>query len=174
MTDSSLPSIIAIFFAVLLTALIVALILSRGFREAVLGGSKSEATILNLITVKGVAIVLLCGLLIGGLLFAMEQVPQAPKDVAPAGPIAVRLNVHFEPDEVNPRNPEFVAHAFKKTSQGDEPIPIVTRVVEGALSVQVNAPDMETPFYILFQTPRGVWQTDDHSIREASATARKQ
>jgi hypothetical protein len=173
MMDASLPSIIAVFFALLLAALILALILSRGFRNAVLGGP-GEATILNLITVKGVAIVLLCGLLIGGLMFALEKSPRAPEGGTHADPIAVRLNVHFEPDEVNPRNPQFRAQAFMKTSERDEPIPIVTKVVEGALSVQVNVPDMETPFYIVFQTPGGIWQTDDHSIREASATARKQ
>jgi len=33
---------------------------------------------------------------------------------------------------------------------------------------------METPFFIRFETPKGTWKTDDHSIREASATARKQ
>jgi hypothetical protein len=86
----------------------------------------------------------------------------------------MRLNVHFDPAEVNPRNPQFSPTAFIKTPKGDKVVPIVTKLSEGALSVQVNVPDMETPFFIVFQTPRGIWKTDDHSIRESAATARKQ
>ncbi|MGH8509039.1 MAG: hypothetical protein ACREVH_10020 [Gammaproteobacteria bacterium] len=93
---------------------------------------------------------------------------------APSGPIAMRLNVHFEPDDVNPRNPQFNVKAFIKTSKGVEPIPILHKVSEGALSVRVNVPDMDTPFFIVFETPKGTWKTDDYSITEALATARKQ
>jgi len=93
---------------------------------------------------------------------------------AHTGPITMRLNVHFDPAEVNPRNPQFSPTAFIKTPKGDKVVPIVTKLSEGALSVQVNVPDMETPFFIVFQTPRGIWKTDDHSIRESAATARKQ
>jgi hypothetical protein len=171
--DASIPGIIAVFFALLLAALVAALIVSRDFRTAVLGGP-GEATILNLITVKGVVIVLLCGLFIGGLLFALTKLPSQVSGAAQKGPVTMRLNVHFEPDEVNPRNPQFSAKAFLKTARGVEPIEIVPTLSEGALSVQVKLPDMETPFFVIFETPKGVWKTDDHSIRETAATARKQ
>ncbi len=171
--DASIPAIIAVFFALLLAALVAALIVSRDFRRAVLGGP-GEATILNLITVKGVVIVLLCGLFIGGLLFALTKLPSPVAGAAQKGPVTMRLNVHFEPDEVNPRNRQFSAKAFLKTAKGVEPIEIVPTLSEGALSVQVKLPDMETPFFVIFETPKGVWKTDDHSIRETAATARKQ
>ena len=90
-----------------------------------------------------------------------------------AGPMQVRLNVHFDPADVNPRNPNFTARAFIKTPTGDQPIPIVPTVREGSLSVDVSVPNMETPFFIVFDTPRGTWKTDDHSVREAATTARK-
>jgi hypothetical protein len=93
---------------------------------------------------------------------------------APAGPVKVRLNVNFEPNEVNPRNPNFKPKAFIKTPEGDKPVPIQCAVREGALSVHVDVPDMETPFFIVFETPKGIWMTDDYSIKEAPATARKQ
>jgi len=174
MMDASIPAIMAVFFALLLAALVAALILLKDFRTAVLGGP-GEATILNLITVKGVVIVLLCGLFLGGLLFSLNKLPAESQCAAQMGPVTMRLNVHFDPDEVNPRNPQFSAKAFLKTANGVEPVPIRPPVVsEGALSVQVNVPDMETPFFVIFETPKGIWKTDDHSIRETAATARKQ
>jgi hypothetical protein len=172
----TVPGMIAILFAFLLAALVAALIFRRDFRDAVLGGP-GEATILKFLTVKGAAIVLLCGLFIGGILFALTKLPDpSPKPPigAHTGPITMRLNVHFEPAEVNPKNPQFTPLAFIKTPAGEKSVPVVTKVSEGALSVQVNVPDMETPFFIRFETPKGTWKTDDHSIREASATARKQ
>lgn len=164
------PELIAVFLALLLAALVAALIFRRDFRDAVLGGP-GEASILGLISVKGVAIVLLCGLMIGGILFALNKlsVPEAH-----TGPITMRLNVHFEPNEVNPRNPQFSPKAFIKTPTGVEPIPIVATVSEGALSARLTVPDTETPFFIVFETPRGIWKTDDHSIQEIPTTARKQ
>lgn len=90
------------------------------------------------------------------------------------GPITMRLNVHFDPDEVNPRNPRFAVKAFIKTPKGVEPIPIIYKVSEGALSVDVNVPDVNAPFFITFETPTGTWKTDDFSMKEAVATARKQ
>ncbi len=125
---------------------------------------------MGLLTVKGVAIVLLCGLLIGAIMFTLTKLPSTQQH----GPISVRLNVHFEPADVNPKNPKFRANAFIKTPEGRKPIDMVTKTSEGALSVSLKVPDMETPFYIEFETPRGIWQTDDHSIHEAAATARKQ
>ena len=173
MIDASIPAVIAVFFALLLGALMAALIFRADFRTAVLGGP-GEATILNLITVKGVVIVLLCGLIIGGLVFALNKLPAASQGAPEKGPVTMRLNVHFDPDEVNPRNPQFSAKAYLKTENGVKLVPITFKVSEGALSVQVNVPDMETPFFVIFETPKGVWKTDDHSIRETAATARKQ
>jgi hypothetical protein len=86
----------------------------------------------------------------------------------------MRLNVNFEPNEVNPRNPNFKLRAFIKTAKGNEPVPVVSKVEEGALSIQVIVPDMQTPFFIVFDTPKGTWQTDDYSVTEAHAVAHKQ
>ncbi len=58
----------SIVCAVLLIALVVALIFKESFRSDVLGG-EGEASILRIITVRGAAIVLLAGLLLGGLVF---------------------------------------------------------------------------------------------------------
>lgn len=176
--DISLPGLIAVFFALLVAALVAALIFRRDFRDAVLGGP-GEANVLGLITVKGVAIVLLFGILIGGILFALNKLPVAlplpnPQADGHTGPITVRLNVHFEPDEVNPRNPKFSTKAFLRTSEGDKPIPIVYKLSEGALSVRLDVPDMDMPYFIVFETPKGIWMTEDHSIKEAATTARKQ
>lgn len=173
-----LPGYIAIFFTVLLAALLLALIFRRDFRDALLGGP-GEATVLGLLTVKGVAIVLLSGLLIGGILFALNR-PPAP--VLPAqgtgttsGPIPMRLNVYFEPnDDVNPRNPKFLVRAYIKTPKGNQLINVVQKIEEGSLSITFTVPDMETPFFIVFETPKGVWQTDDYSVTEARAVAHKQ
>lgn len=166
--------LMAVLFALLLIALVAALITRRDFRDAVLGGP-GEASIVGLLTVKGVAIVLLCGLLIGGILFALTRLPAAPQSTSRNSPITMRLNVHFDPNEVNPRNPQFTAKAFIKTTGNDpQAIPIVTKVSAGGLSVHLEVPDMETPFFIVFETPRGTWKTDDFSIHEAAAVARKQ
>lgn len=172
--DYSISGIIAIFFALLLMALIVALIFRRDFRDAVIGGDPGEASIAGILTVKGAAIVLLCGLLIGGILFAITKLPSTQQSKTIAGPISVRLNVHFDPNDVNPKHPEFKINPYIKTRKGSEPIDYVDTQKEGALSIELEVPDMETPFFIVFETPRGTWQTDDFSIHETAVTARKQ
>ena len=164
----SVSEFVAIFLSLLLMALVIALIFRRDFRDAVLG-SPGEASIAGILTVKGVAIVLLCGLLIGGILYALNK--QQPGTIA--GPISVRLNVHFEPNEVNPRHPDFGIKAYIKTRSGPKPIDYVHTLRQGALSVELDVPDMETPFFIVFETPRGTWQTDDFSIHETAATAHR-
>jgi len=170
----NLPGYIAIFFALLLAALLVALIFRRDFRDALLGGP-GEASVLGFLTVKGVAIVLLSGLLIGGILFALTRPPvPAQRTDGTSNPIPMRLNVHFEPNEVNPRNPNFRLRAFIKTTKGDQTVPVVSKLEEGALSIKLDVPDMETPFFIVFETPKGTWQTDDFSVTEAHAVAHKQ
>ncbi len=90
-----------------------------------------------------------------------------------SGPMHVRLNIHFDPAEVNPRNPNFRARAFIKTATGNQEIPILPTVREGGLSVDVSVPNLETPFFIVFDTPQGTWKTDDHSVRETATTARR-
>ncbi len=165
---------VAILFAFLLSALVVALIFRRDFRDALLG-APGEATVLGLLTVKGVAIVLLCSLLIGGVLFDLTHLPvPAPQAVVQSKPINMRLDVNFDPNEVNPRNLNFKLRAFIKTPDGNQPIPVVSQVQQGALSITVTVPDMDTPFFIVFDTPKGIWQTDDYSITQAHAVAHKQ
>jgi hypothetical protein len=171
---NNLAGYVAILLALLLAGLVVALIFRRDFRDAVLG-APGEATVFNLLTVKGVAIVLLCSLLIAGILLVLKYSPvPAQQTVAANKPITMRLNVNFEPNEVNPRNPNFKLRAFIKTPEGNQLIPVVSKVEEGALSIQTTVPDMDTPFFIIFDTPKGVWQTDDYSITEGHAVARKQ
>lgn len=171
---NSLGDYVAVLFALLLAGLVVALIFRRDFRDAVLG-APGEATVFGFLTVKGVAIVLLCSLFIAAILFVVKNSP-APvqQPVAANKPITMRLNVNFDPNEVNPQNPKFRPIAFIKTPTGNQAIPVVSKVEEGALSIQVQVPDMDTPFFIVFNTPKGVWQTDDYSVTEAHAVAHKQ
>jgi hypothetical protein len=175
---NSIPDLIVILFALLLAGLLVALIFRRDFRDAVLGGP-GEASVLGILTVKGVAIVLLCGLLIGAILFALIRLHVQPPATtsnasSTSNPIDMRLNVHFDPNDVNPRNPKFRTEAYIKTADGSRQIPVVATVVEGALSIRVMVPNMDTPFFLVFRTPTGTWQTDDYSIKEAPAVAHKQ
>ena len=163
---------IVIFFSLLLLVLFIALIFRRDFRNAVLGGP-GEASIAGILTVKGAAIVLLCGLLIGGMLFALTKLPKSSPD-ASSKSIPVKINVHFEPNDVNPRHPDFRIKAYIKTRKGSEPVDFLHTLKQGSLSVNLSVPNMETPFFIVFETPRGTWQTDDFSIHETAATAHKQ
>jgi len=66
-----LPVIISGVCALLLIALVSALILNQSFRNDILGG-EGEASVLGILSVKGVAIVLLCGLFLGGLLYPLK------------------------------------------------------------------------------------------------------
>lgn len=178
--DNLLPNLIAmVFFAFLLSGLLVAFIFRQDFRNAVLGGP-GEATVLGLLTVKGAAIVLLCALLIGGILFSLNALrTQAPTNsvttaASNPSPLDVRLNVSFSPDEVNARSPNFKPEAFMKTPDGNKPIPIVSTVNEGGVSIKLTVPDLDTPFFVVFPTSKGTWQTDDYSVKESRAVAHKQ
>jgi hypothetical protein len=166
MSGFDLPGLIAFLFTLLLAALVAALILRKDFRDAVLGGT-GEATFFRILTVRGVAIVVLCGLMIGGIVFSLSRsgLQESP---------TIELIVHFEPDEVNPRNQFFSPTAFIRTPEGPEAIPLVYQVQTGALSIRLTPPDMKTPFFIVFDTPNGTWKTDDYSIHQAVATAHKQ
>jgi hypothetical protein len=168
--QETIPGLIAVFLALLLGALVVGLLFQRDFRDAILGGP-GEASIFGLITVKGVAVVLLSGLFIGGILFLIKSTRRG--ESTSVGPTEMRLNVHFEPNEVNPLNSQFRAKAFIKKPTGDEPIALVPQVVQGAFAVRLTVPNMTTPFYIVFETPKGTWKTDDYTINEAPATAHK-
>jgi hypothetical protein len=111
--------------------------------------------------------------LVLGLILCAGGVYVSRQPGASVGPMHVRLNIHFDPAEVNPRNPKFGARAFMKTATGNREIPMVSEVREGALLVKVTVPNLETPFFIVFDTPQGTWKTDDHSVSETATTARK-
>ena len=118
------------------------------------------------------------GLIMGCMLFALGRIPSEPDAAviskpATANPITMRLNVSFEPNEVNAKNPQVQAKAFIKTPNGPVPIALVQKVSEGAVSIQLEVPDMETPFFVVFNTPAGVWTTDDFSVKETKVIARK-
>jgi hypothetical protein len=168
------PGAVAILFGALLAALVVAFIVRADFRTAVLG-SPGEATVFGVISVKGVVIVLLCAMLTAGVLYPLRTLPTtAPANPpAPPPPTKMRLDVNFDPDEVNPRRKDFEVRAYVRTKQGNLPIPVIHQVTQGGVTVTVELPDMETPFFVEFQTAGKNWTTDDFSVREAKAIARK-
>lgn len=79
--------LVAIVCAALLIALISAFIFSDKFRKDVLVG-EGEARIFGIITVKGIAIIVLSGLFLGGLIYSTHDPDVIPKkdftkDIAP-------------------------------------------------------------------------------------------
>lgn len=84
--------IVIILFAFLLSGLLVAFVLRRDFRDAVLAGP-GEATVFGLLSVKGVAIVLLCALLIGGILMALNRVNVSPQVVEQKSPLQTNRSI---------------------------------------------------------------------------------
>ncbi|MDQ7016203.1 MAG: hypothetical protein Q9N68_07500, partial [Gammaproteobacteria bacterium] len=80
MNADYLPLLIAGVCALLLSALVLALILNAKFRSDILGG-EGEAKVLGFISVKGVAIVLLCGLFLGGLIYPLSVESKAPRNL---------------------------------------------------------------------------------------------
>lgn len=167
------PGAVAILFAVLLAALIVAFIASADFRTSVLG-SPGEASLFGVISVKGVVIVLLCTVLAGAVLYLLPKPPETAAANRPPTTTKMRLDVNFDPDEVNPRRKDFAVRAYLRTKEGNVPIAVVPQVTQGGVTVTVDLPDMETPFFVEFQTAGKNWTTDDFSVREAKAIARKQ
>ncbi len=90
-----LPVLVSGVCGLLLVVLVGAFILSAGFRDAVLG-AQGEATVTGILSVKGVAIVLLCGLFLAGLLIPLGyiQQPVAVDETKPgldAGGLIARL-----------------------------------------------------------------------------------
>lgn len=64
--------------SILLVALVTALIFSSSFRNDVLG-SEGEARILGIISVKGVSIVVLSALFLGGLIYPLTKTQESNK-----------------------------------------------------------------------------------------------
>ena len=64
--------IITVVCAALLIMLVVALIFRKDFRDAVLG-NEGEATIIGLVTVKGVSVVLLAGMFLAGMVYPLTK-----------------------------------------------------------------------------------------------------
>lgn len=91
------------------------------------------------------------------------------------GPTRIKLNVNFDPDKVNPRNPDFKVTAFMKVmgkeQTEEKSLPVRSTVEEGSVAIEVQVPDRETPFYVRFSTPQGTWKTDDHSAAKGKAMA---
>jgi len=87
MNTDYLPLLIAGVCALLLSALVLALILNAKFRSDILGG-EGEAKVLGFISVKGVAIVLLCALFLGGLIYplSVESKATSNKQLPPTEP----------------------------------------------------------------------------------------
>lgn len=73
-------------------ALVLALIFSGPFRDAVLGG-EGEARVIGLFTVKGVAIVLLCAIFLAGMLYPLYKPESACK--VPIAKIETLLDQKF-------------------------------------------------------------------------------
>ena len=88
-------------------------------------------------------------------------------------PVVMKLNIHFDPPEVNVKSPRFEVGAYMKTMAGEKRLPVLKRVMEGSLWIELKLPTRTTPFFLVFTTPRGVWKTDDHSVHEAAARAYK-
>ena len=72
--------IVSITCAFLLIALVLALIFSVKYRRDMLG-HEGEAKVFGLITVKGVAIVLLSALFLGGMLFPLSSNPKCKSEI---------------------------------------------------------------------------------------------
>jgi len=80
---NDLPLLISGVCALLLIGLIAGLIVSSKFRNDVLGG-EGEASVLGIISVKGVAIVLLCAIFVGGMVYPMSASPSVQPDATAA------------------------------------------------------------------------------------------
>jgi hypothetical protein len=170
--DFSIYEYVAIFFAFLILALVIALIFRRDFRDDMLGGS-GEAIFFKIFTVKGATILVLCGIFIGAILFCLNKIEHTDLTETRNQPITVEINVNFKPNIVNPRHPEFKITAYIKTPKGNRPIKYIDTVKQGALSIKLDVPDMKTPIFLVFETHKGTWQTDDFSVNEMAAMAHK-
>jgi hypothetical protein len=90
-----------------------------------------EASVLGFLIVKGVAIVLLSGLLIGGILFVLTHT-LAPtlqtggvSNPATSNPITMKMTVNFYPNDVDPNNSNVHVRAYIKTPTGNKQIDVV-------------------------------------------------
>lgn len=102
-------------------------------------------------------------------LFGIKISPGA--DIADSIP-NIRMNIRFEPDDVNPRDPRLKVTAFKKAIEGGR-VPLLLRqgVEHGSIYVDLKPPDLETPFFVVIESTGGTWQTEDISLKHSFPTA---
>jgi hypothetical protein len=107
------------------------------------------------------------GLFGWGVLGTASATPQS-------GPNALRLNVYFDPP-TNPNQEGFMVRAFVRGPNGEvQPATVLRhRVTVGGLSVYLELPDGNTPFFAEFGTPTEIWRTEDYSINEPNAVAKR-
>ena len=72
-----MQTLVPILLGFLLAAIVGAMIFSTKFRKDLLGG-EGEARILGILSIKGAAVVVLCGLFVGGLLYSVPKAQEAP------------------------------------------------------------------------------------------------
>ncbi len=94
----------------------------------------------------------------------------------PAGKekVHVKLQLNFNPNELNPRQPGLRVVGYIKTGDGRKvPVPIRHGIDPGGIYVEADL-DVRTPFFVEIRTPeRQVWKTDDYSVTRAYLTAYK-
>jgi len=86
----------------------------------------------------------------------------------------IRLNIRFDSDDVNLRDPKLQVTAYKQTLEGG-PVMLPARkgVDPGGIYVDLEPPDLETPFFVVIQSPQGTWQTDPISLKHSYSTANR-
>ena len=85
--------VVSVVCGAISAVLILGLVFSSRFRSDVLGG-QGEATVLGLVTAKGTAIIVLCALFIGGMLFPLFQTSPACEEAV--GRLSAQLEEKFE------------------------------------------------------------------------------
>ena len=81
-----IPILISVVCAVAILALISAMIFNATFRDAMLGGS-GDVKVAGILTVQGVAIVLLCALFLAGLVYPLSKTSDLKRDLSQAASI---------------------------------------------------------------------------------------
>jgi len=120
MNTDYLPLLIAGVCALLLSALVLALILNAKFRTDILGG-EGEAKVLGFISVKGVAIVLLCALFLGGLIYPLSVESKAtPINNNPHSHQIDDLLAQLPEQFTNNQNPQQIINKIRQRLQEHE------------------------------------------------------
>jgi hypothetical protein len=106
-------------------------------------------------------------------LFFVQIEPRSPLAApAKAAPMHVRLNLEFDPNEVNARAPGLTVRGFVKAIDGrEQPLSLRHGIDVGSMYVEAELPDITTPIFVEVQTPRGVWKTDDFSLAQSRVRA---